>query len=121
VARVNGRVLGLEVEFLQADLLDGVAPGFDAVLANLPYVAADAELAPEIARYEPPRALFGGDDGLDVIRRLVGRLGGVPLVALEVGFDQAAAVADLVRGAGFSTVEVLNDLAGHERVVLGTA
>ena len=47
-------------------------PRYDAVLANLPYVADGAELQPEIARYEPGSALFAGVDGLDVIRRLVG-------------------------------------------------
>ena len=63
---------------------------------------------------EGPQALFAGPDGLDVIRRLVGMLDGVPWVALEVGFDQADAVAGLVREVGFSSAERLRDLAGHE-------
>ncbi len=46
-------------------------------------------------------------------------LDGVPLVALEVGFDQASAVAALLSTAGFARVERLHDLAGHERVVVG--
>ena len=46
---------------------------YDAVLANLPYVEAGTSLALEIARYEPPGALFAGADGLDLIRRLVAR------------------------------------------------
>ena len=49
----------------------GCDGAFDAVLANLPYVAEGAELPPEIARYEPACALFAGPDGLDVIRRLM--------------------------------------------------
>jgi release factor glutamine methyltransferase len=63
--------------------------------------------------------LFAGPDGLDVIRRLVGMLDGVNVVALEVGYDQADAVAALVRAAGFGSVQRLRDLAGHERVVVG--
>ena len=51
------------------DLLGGVGGPFDAVLANLPYVAEGLALPPEISRYEPPSALFAGPDGLDVIRR----------------------------------------------------
>jgi release factor glutamine methyltransferase len=121
VARSNGRALGLEVEFLQADLLEGVETAVDAVLANLPYVASGAELAPEITRYEPPGALFAGPDGLDAIRRLLGMGDRVPLMALEVGFDQARTVEDLMRGAGFPTIEALSDLAGHPRVVVGRA
>jgi release factor glutamine methyltransferase len=117
VARGNGRRLGLDVTFVEADLLDGGA--YDAVLANLPYVEAGASLAPEITLYEPAGALFAGADGLDLIRRLVARLDGVPLVALEVAFDQADAVALLLAEAGFGAVERLRDLAGHERVVVG--
>jgi release factor glutamine methyltransferase len=120
VARENAARLGLEVEFVKADLLEGVGEGFDAVLANLPYVAEGCpELTPEISRYEPARALFAGPDGLGVIRRLIPMLGGVPLAALEVGFDQGGAVTGLLAGAGFDQVERLPDLAGHERVVVG--
>jgi release factor glutamine methyltransferase len=119
VARRNGERLGLDVAFVEADLLVGVEGPFDAVLANLPYVADGAELQPEISMYEPPGALFAGPDGLEQIRRLVGLVGGVPLVALELGFDQASAVAGLLAQAGFRTVKGLRDLAGHERVVVG--
>ena len=119
LARENARALGLEVRFDRSDLLEDVAGPVDAVLANLPYVPAGTELAPEIERYEPPVALFGGRDGMALMRRLIAQAANVPLIALEVGFDQAAAVAELLRAAGFEAVEVLRDLAGHERVVLG--
>jgi release factor glutamine methyltransferase len=122
VARSNAAALGLDVAFVEADLLDGVAP-VDAVLANLPYVADRTELAPEITRYEPSDALFGGPDGLDVIRRLVAALEGAPvgLVALEIGPEQSAQVQRLLWEAGFAEVGVRRDLAGLERVVVGTA
>jgi release factor glutamine methyltransferase len=117
VARANAARLGLDVRFVVADLLD--ERRHDAVLANLPYVSQDVQLRPEIARYEPAGALYAGADGLDVIRRLVATLGGVPFVALEVGFDQAEPVAALLADAGYSSVERLRDLAGHERVIVG--
>ena len=119
VARENGRRLGLEVAWVHADLLDG-AP-CDAVLANLPYVADGARLAPEITRYEPPGALFAGPDGLDQISRLVALVAArrdVSLLALEVGFDQAGEVAGLLAGAGYREVSRRLDLAGHERVLV---
>jgi len=119
VARANAASLGLEVEFVCGDLLEGLPKELDAVLANLPYVVVGAELQPEIERYEPPGALFAGTDGLTVIRRLVAQAASVPLVALEVGFDQADAVAELLRGAGFASIGRLRDLAGHERVIVG--
>jgi release factor glutamine methyltransferase len=119
VARDNALRLGLAAHFVVADLLDGVEVAFDAVLANLPYVAEGAELAPEISRYEPAPALFAGPDGLDVIRRLLSMVEGVSLVALEIGSEQADAVVALLCGASFASVERLRDLAGHERVVVG--
>jgi release factor glutamine methyltransferase len=119
VARANAARLGLEVRFAAGDLLAGLEGPFDGVLANLPYVAEGTELAREISLYEPMSALYAGPDGLDAIRRLIAMLDGVPWVALEVGFDQADAVAGLLAGAGFAAVERLTDLAGHERVVVG--
>jgi release factor glutamine methyltransferase len=117
VARENAARLGLDVEFVCADLLD--RRRYDAVLANLPYVKAGSPLAPEIAQYEPAGALFAGPDGLDAIRRLIAVGGGVPLLALEVGFDQAETVSGLLAGAGFGSVSRLWDLAGFERVIVG--
>jgi release factor glutamine methyltransferase len=80
-----------------------------------------AQLAPEIVRYEPALALRAGPDGLDVIRRLVPAAGAsaAALVALEVGAGQSGAVGEMMRQAGFASVEVGRDLAGIERVVLG--
>lgn len=124
LARTNGERLGLSVRWLHADLLTGVPDEFDAVLANLPYVAERerALLAPEILRHEPPEALFAGPDGLVAIRALLGQLAArerVALVALELGADQAGAVAELVRAAGFASVRSELDLAGIERVIVG--
>ena len=70
VARANALLLGLDVAFAHGDLLAPVSGRVDAVLSNPPYVEDGAPLAPEIARYEPPGALFAGPDGLAVYRRL---------------------------------------------------
>ena len=112
------------MEFTEADLLDGEP--CDAVLANLPYVSLGAPLAPEITRYEPPGALFAGADGLDVIRRLIAAVTGaggpsVGLIALEIGPEQAVEVERLLWNAGYGEVGVRKDLAGLDRVVVGTA
>ena len=119
VARENGARLGIDVRFAEADLLDD-RTGYDAVLANLPYVADGDPLPPEIARHEPTHALRAGSDGLDVIRRLVDAAERIPFVALEVGAGQADAVAGLLNDAGFDQTDRRRDLAVHERVVIGT-
>jgi release factor glutamine methyltransferase len=112
VARANAARLGLDVEFVEGELLAGVTDA-DAVVSNPPYVADGTPLAPEITRYEPAAALFGGPDGLDLIRRLVAAVVDVPFVALEVGAGQAAAVAAML-----GATDIVRDLAGIERVVV---
>lgn len=124
LARENALQLSLEVAFVQTDLLEGLPDAFDAVLANLPYVPSGerSQLEPEITRHEPPGALFAGEDGLQVVRRLIAEAegrGGVQLLALEIGAGQAPAVAELMRAAGFGSVRSERDLAGIERVVVG--
>jgi release factor glutamine methyltransferase len=119
LARENSARLRLNVHFAHTNLLAGIDEQFYAILANLPYIPHGTPLAPEIAYYEPAEALFGGVDGLDLIRRLMGMVDGVALMALEVGAGQAEAVSRLVHDAGFQTVDRLRDLAGHERVVVG--
>jgi release factor glutamine methyltransferase len=124
LAGENARRLGLDVEWLHADLLTAVPDEFDAILANPPYVAERdrASLAPEIVRHEPPGALFAGGDGLAVITELLAQLAPrtrVQFAALEVGAGQAQAVAELTRAAGFAAVRAERDLAGIERVIVG--
>ncbi|HEX9480760.1 MAG TPA: peptide chain release factor N(5)-glutamine methyltransferase [Solirubrobacteraceae bacterium] len=124
LARENGERLGLEVAWLQADLLDGVPDRFDAVLANPPYVAEPerAALAPEIVRHEPAEALFAGPEGLDVIAPLARQLGlreRIVTAAIEVGAGQAETVARMLRDAGFVATSVEVDLGGIKRVVIG--
>ncbi|MEM7144013.1 MAG: hypothetical protein AAF591_02690, partial [Verrucomicrobiota bacterium] len=73
--------------------------------------------------FDPEEALFGGASGTEVIERFVrdgaGRVRSGGLVALEIGMEQGAAVAELVEVAGFEAVNVEKDLAERERFVFG--
>jgi len=115
VARANAARLGLEVAFVFGNLTAGLE--VDAVVSNPPYVEQHAALMPEIARYEPPPALFGDLDGLAVIRRLIKDVR-APWLALEHGSGQADAIEALARAEGFQAVERIRDLAGIERVLV---
>ncbi len=115
VARANAARLGLAVELFEGDLLAPVTGPVDAVVSNPPYVRDGERLAPELA-YEPHEALYAGPDGLEFYRRLVPALRDVPFVALEVGAGQAPDVAELLDGY---EIELMPDLAGIERVVVG--
>jgi release factor glutamine methyltransferase len=127
VAAANAERLGVaeRVSFHESDLLDSIEGTFDAITANLPYVTAAemADLQPEIAMFEPALALDGGDDGLDLVRRLVAaapvhlKPGGS--LALEIGAGQAEQTQSILRENGFVQTEIHSDLAGHGRVVSG--
>jgi release factor glutamine methyltransferase len=119
VARANGERLGLEVEWREGDLLAGVETA-DAVLSNPPYVELGARVDPEVG-HEPRIAVTPGANGLALYERLAPGAAevGAAFAAFEVGEGQAAAVADLLRAAGYGTIDVIDDLAGIQRVVAG--
>jgi release factor glutamine methyltransferase len=128
VARDNARRHGVldRVHAVQADLLAALKPqaAFEVLVANLPYVPRDQweQLPAEIREFEPRQALWGGADGLDLIRPLVGeaheyvREGG--WVLLEIGDQQADAVAALLGKTGaYAQVATIKDFNGVDRVV----
>lgn len=121
VARINAQQLGASVEFVGSDWFGALLPqGFDVIVSNPPYVAAgDPHLTDGDLRFEPTDALTDHGDGLAAIRRIVAAapdwLAPGGWLWLEHGYDQAAAVADLLRGAGLSSPEQHRDLAGIVR------
>jgi release factor glutamine methyltransferase len=123
VAVANGRALGAALSWSACDLGSALRSGsFDLVVSNPPYVAArdKATLDREVRDYEPEIALYGGDDGLEIYRRLVPEAerllapGGSLL--MEIGATQADAVSGML--GAWKEVEIRNDLAGLPRVVL---
>ena len=118
VARSNAQQLGLPVQCVLSHWMNGVAGTFDVIVSNPPYVA---EGDPHLAHltHEPLQALASGADGLDDIRRIIAqapsRLAPGGWLLLEHGWDQAAAVQDLLRRAGWVQVQSRQDLAGTER------
>ena len=98
---------------------------FDVIAANPPYIArGDADLAPEVGRFEPEIALIAGASGLEAIEQIVAQAGqhlepGGWLV-LEHGWTQAGTVRDRLVRSGFAHVRSHADLAGHERVTEGS-
>lgn len=125
IARRNAAALRAPVQWIQADLAAPFAPhSFDIVVSNPPYVpeADRATLAAEVREWEPSIALFAGPQGLDVYRRLLPEAARVlkpgGLLAIEFGFSQSGAIRELL--AGWSGVEMHDDLAGIPRFVLAS-
>ena len=80
-------------------------------------------LAPEVKDHEPRLALDGRADGLDFYRRIIAEapdwLFESGWLLMEIGYDQGAAVSALMKDNGFHEVQIVQDLGGRDRVVLG--
>ena len=122
-ARRNAERLGLagRAEFRVGNWAEGLTERFDLVLCNPPYVAAGAELEPEVADFEPAEALFAGPEGLDDYHVLARQIGALldreGLAAVEIGADQGESAAAVFRASGLSS-ELALDLGGRPRALL---
>jgi release factor glutamine methyltransferase len=121
---VRHRVAG-RVRTVQTDLLDGIEGRFDLIVANPPYVSERDRpaLQPEVRDYEPSIALYGGRDGLAIVRRLVDKAaahlepGGMLL--FECGYWQNGEVTELIAAApGLTMVDFKADLRGVPRTAV---
>lgn len=125
IARENSRRLGIKAKFIHSDLFAEVKGTFDVIVSNPPYIPVDVipGLMEEVREHEPRMALDGGRDGLDFYRKIVGssleylKSGGWLL--FEIGQEQGADVMKMMQDAGMEEIEVVQDLAGLDRVVIG--
>ena len=114
------------VEIVKSDLFENIDGNFDIIVSNPPYVSEQAyeeEVSDSIREHEPREALEAGAEGLDILDRLVPEaveyLEEDGYLAVEIGYDQAEVVTELFDESGFEDIEVVQDEAGHDRVVLG--
>jgi release factor glutamine methyltransferase len=117
VASRNARRHDARVRFAASDAFDAIRGEFDLIVSNPPYIpAADyAQLATEVRDHEPRGALTPGPRGTEMIERILAA-GRAPEVMLEIGYGQLDDVRDVAKG--YEIDDVINDLAGIERVVV---
>lgn len=130
IAKENAQRLGAspKVTFLKGDLFGAIPEKIKGrahmLLTNPPYITEkdmDA-LAPEVKDFEPRQALYGGSDGMDMIRRIISEatayLAPGGLLLMEIGYDQSEATTELTEAsAGYSHTEILKDYAGISRIL----
>jgi release factor glutamine methyltransferase len=127
VAKRNAAALGAaHIRFVESDLFAAIAAHsetrFDCIVSNPPYVPSTEPLEPQVRDYEPANALYAGEDGLAIYRRLIPAAathlepGGHLLV--EIGHGQRDAIGDLVRASGFEGFRFTDDLQGIPRVAI---
>lgn len=123
VARQNATELNASVELFAGDLMTRMDGQYDVIVSNPPYIPPSVieGLMPEVRLHEPMLALDGGQDGLEFYRRIAGqavtRLAPNGRLFLEIGCEQAAAVAEILQKQGYREVQVFQDLAGKDRIV----
>ena len=126
LARENANHLGFgdRIRFRKGDLLEDMAERFDLIVANLPYVSMqDRHLLAREVLHDPEVALFGGERGDEVVRRLIeqasSHLNPGGLLALEIGINQAEALGDFLRQKNYHDIESKKDYSGINRFLLG--
>lgn len=123
VARQNATELNASVELFAGDLMTKMDGQYDVIVSNPPYIPPSVieGLMPEVRLHEPMLALDGGQDGLEfyrrIVRQAVTRLAPNGRLFLEIGCEQAAAVAEILQKQGYREVQVFQDLAGKDRIV----
>lgn len=128
VAGENGRRLGVPVTWIQSDLFAKIPEEekYDVIVSNPPYIetAVIDTLQEEVRLHDPYIALDGKEDGLYFYRRIISEAGKYlkpqGKLMFEIGCDQAEAVEELMKNAGYEQITVKKDLAGLDRVVYGT-
>ena len=122
VAKENASNLGLDVNFVLGDMLEEVNDKFDVIISNPPYIETNEEIDKIVLDNEPALALFGGDDGLDLYRKILSNckknLNDEFIIAFEIGYLQQDRIIELVhQNLQNITAYGKKDLSGRDRMV----
>jgi release factor glutamine methyltransferase len=125
LARENAAILGLDehVQFRNGDLLENLPERFDLIVANLPYISMqDRHLLSREVLHDPEVALFAGERGDELIRKLIEQapslLNQGGLLAIEIGINQAEGLSELLRLKNYHDIELKKDYSGITRFLL---
>jgi len=124
VAKHNAIELGAQVEFVCGDLLEPLDGPIDLVVSNPPYVDfADAPSLQRELTFEPKSALFSPGAGIDIAARLLKQCleRGAKGAVIEIGSGQGAEMKSLALDMGWKNVEIKQDMAKHDRVLIALA
>jgi release factor glutamine methyltransferase len=131
VSNINKEKFNLSnVSFLKGDMFEALKGlnlenSFDVIMSNPPYIPSKEieKLQIEVKTYEPRIALDGGEDGLKFYRIISSEAGNYlvegGLLIYEIGYNQGLAVKEILLSNGYKDIQILKDLQGHDRVVLG--
>ena len=125
ISRENAQNLNADVNFIESDLFENINEKFDVIVSNPPYIESEVipTLMEQVKDYEPMLALDGGKDGLDFYRNIINQANNYinqnGCIVFEIGYNQGGQVKSLLENAGFVNINVKQDLAGLDRLVIG--
>lgn len=122
--RENITALASQARCIHSDLFEQVPGSFQIITANPPYLTDQEMQDPQLlSRGEPEQALRGGEDGLDIIKKIIqngfDKLSQKGYLMIETSVDQTSAVRKLMEERGFMQREIAVDATGRGRVVIG--
>lgn len=125
VAKENAKRLNLEVNFIESDVFQKVDHQYDVIISNPPYIKTHEEIETIVKDNEPHLALYAGEDGLDVYRKILKDIEKYikekSLIALEIGQDQKQEIMILINNyLDDQEIEVKKDLSGRDRMIFIT-
>jgi len=122
LAKENAQLNNLKINFLLSDLFENVDGKFDCITVNPPYIPSGEIInLQEEVQQEPTLALDGGVDGLDFYRAIISTcseyMNANAAIFLEIGYNQAQDVTDMLQKCGFKNIKIIKDLENRHRVV----
>ena len=126
-AQKNKEILKVSnIKFLKSDLFENVEfREFDMIVSNPPYISLSEVgiMSDDALLHEPSEALFAENDGLyfyyEICQKASDYLANFGYLLFEIGYKQAKNIVEIMTSSGFKNVEVIKDLAGLDRVVVG--
>lgn len=122
-ARENAKKLNADVRFYEGDLFEAITETYDIIVSNPPYITKEVieTLQPEVRVHEPYKALYGPNHGLYFYEQISkfarNYLNPNGMIFYEIGYDQANDVCHILKKYGYKKIQVIQDLAGKDRVV----
>lgn len=123
IAMINAKINNADINFVKSDIFNDINQKFNVIVSNPPYIrSTDLSGLQQEVKFEPSLALDGGDDGLKFYKKIISDSvehlteGGV--IALEIGYNQAEEVKNILEENCFKDIKVIKDYGNNDRVVI---
>lgn len=126
IAMINSKINNVNIDFVKSDLFNNIKQKFNIIVSNPPYIKTkDIEELQKEVKKEPMLALDGGNSGLEYYEKIIENakkyLTDKGVIALEIGYDQAEEVRNILEKNNFKDIKVIKDYGNNDRVIIAKA